>query len=294
MEALSNVTPVNNCTAPAEPGEEWRDITDPRIKDLYQVSNLGRVRNKKTGYMLHIKPTTSGGYMQVGLLKAGQYGTSHQVNIEVQRLVAAEFLPPPSEEQTQVDHIDGDPANNKADNLRWVTRHENAHNPVTTQRREASIPVIVSYCSVPVLCEETGEVFPSMAAAAKAFGVSDEAVRQSCDRTIRDPAIKGHKCWACPWHFRRMEQEKARPSIDEQRKAAAIACHQPKARPVRCVETGIVFPSVLAAARACNLAHKTVKTSCDNSERGAFRQTQYSKKNSLHFEWYKPEDDKED
>lgn len=289
-----NVTPAPKMSTSQTGVEEWRNITDPRVKPQYEVSNFGRVRNKNSGYILKARPTTTGGYRQVGLLKAGQYGTCYQHNIEVHRLVAFAFLPPPEEGQTQVDHIDGNPANNNADNLRWATRLQNAHNPVTERRREASIDGIVSTFRVRIRCEETGEVFPSMHAAAVAFGVSDEAVRQSCNRTVRDPSFKGHKCWACPWHFRRLDTDRERPSEEVQKKEATTPCNQPSARAVRCIETGVVFPSVLAAARAYGLAHKTVWSSCKNTELGVPRHTNYSKKQTLHFEWYKPEESKED
>ena len=40
--------------------EEWKEL---KINDNYQVSNLGKVRNKKTGRIL--KPSCNGGYGRV-------------------------------------------------------------------------------------------------------------------------------------------------------------------------------------------------------------------------------------
>lgn len=51
----------------------------------------------------------------------------------VHRIVALKFIPNP-EHKTEVDHIDGDPKNNRVENLRWVTRQENEMNPITRQR----------------------------------------------------------------------------------------------------------------------------------------------------------------
>ena len=55
------------------------------------------------------------------------------------RFVAQAFLPPPpSEKHTQVTHIDGDPANNCADNLEWVTPLEIIQHPLDTNAERKS------------------------------------------------------------------------------------------------------------------------------------------------------------
>ena len=75
----------------------------------------------------------SGGYLRVGINGKMPY---------VHQLVADAFLPPPpSEAETQVNHKDGDPANNCADNLAWVTRSENVrHSYATNAERKSSAP----------------------------------------------------------------------------------------------------------------------------------------------------------
>ena len=76
---------------------------------LPQVSNLGRVR-------------TEDGIITEGYERRDGYRVA-SVNGKyplVHRLVAQAFFPPPpSEKHTDVNHIDGDPANNRADNLEW-------------------------------------------------------------------------------------------------------------------------------------------------------------------------------
>lgn len=62
--------------------EEWRTIKD---YENYQVSNLGRVRNIKTGKIL--KPANLKGYCRVELFKSG-IGKW----IFIHRLVAQAFL----------------------------------------------------------------------------------------------------------------------------------------------------------------------------------------------------------
>ena len=80
-----------------------------------QVSNLGRVRTATD-------IITEGSETPFGYRQASVNGKTHLVH----RLVAKAFRPPPpSEKHTQVNHIDGDPANNRAENLAWVTPSEN-------------------------------------------------------------------------------------------------------------------------------------------------------------------------
>ena len=43
----------------------------------------------------------------------------------IYRLIAAAFCPNDDPKRNQVDHIDNNPANQRADNLRWVTQSEN-------------------------------------------------------------------------------------------------------------------------------------------------------------------------
>jgi hypothetical protein len=72
----------------------------------------------------------SGGY-----LRAGINGKKHYAH----RFVSQAFLPPPpSEKHTQVTHIDGDPANNCADNLEWVTPLEIIQHPLDTNAERKS------------------------------------------------------------------------------------------------------------------------------------------------------------
>lgn len=82
----------------------------------YSVSNLGNVRNDKTGRILktYTKPS---GYMQVqlGRKTIPQY---------IHRLVAKAFIPN-NDNKPQVNHKNGIKCDNKVENLEWVTASEN-------------------------------------------------------------------------------------------------------------------------------------------------------------------------
>jgi hypothetical protein len=93
------------------------------IKDLpnYSISNLGQVRNNKTGRIL--KPLNNGnGYLFVHLCDGHQ-----QKHKTIHTLVAEAFYIKPNETD-QVDHRDRNKLNNCVDNLRYVSRSDNNKN----------------------------------------------------------------------------------------------------------------------------------------------------------------------
>lgn len=82
----------------------------------YSISDLGNVRNDKTGRILkfYVKPS---GYKQVqlGRKTIPQY---------IHRLVAQAFIPN-IDNKPQVNHKNGNKGDNRAINLEWVTASEN-------------------------------------------------------------------------------------------------------------------------------------------------------------------------
>lgn len=105
--------------------EIWKDIKE--YEDLYQVSNLGRVksilfRNNKAFIKKEkiLTPTDNGkGYLIVGLCKNGLRKKQY-----VHRLVAQAFLDN-KENYKEVNHKDCNTQNNSVDNLEWCTRSYN-------------------------------------------------------------------------------------------------------------------------------------------------------------------------
>ncbi len=89
----------------------------------YSVSTLARVRNdKKNGFILNCA-IDSHGYRNVTL----SVSKGVQKKLKVHRLVAIAFVLN-TDSKLFVDHIDNNRTNNNLNNLRWVTRTENAIN----------------------------------------------------------------------------------------------------------------------------------------------------------------------
>ena len=119
--------------------EEWRDVVG--YEGLYQVSNHGRVKSldrqvrNKNGMTLIRGQILSPGhvgykgqYCQVALWKENQ-----KKLYLVHRLVAVAFHPNP-DNMPEVNHIDENTLNNRADNLEWITMERNKRYGTCIQR----------------------------------------------------------------------------------------------------------------------------------------------------------------
>lgn len=86
--------------------------------DCYAVSNMGNVKNLRTGKVLNpsIRPD---GYKSVLLSRDGK-----KMSIRVHQLVAQYFLEK-EDDKTDINHENGIKHDNRAENLEWCTKKEN-------------------------------------------------------------------------------------------------------------------------------------------------------------------------
>src|SRR5690349_9031584 len=97
--------------------EIWKDI--PGYEDLYQVSNIGRVKSFKRGKeAVRVLSLKKSGYLYVCLCN------SINKHLRVNRLVALAFIPNP-ENKSDVNHKNGIKSDNRVENLEWNTPSEN-------------------------------------------------------------------------------------------------------------------------------------------------------------------------
>jgi hypothetical protein len=165
--------------------EIWKPIKN--FEDIYEVSNLGRVRSLdrlvdykphgvsspviKKGSRLKLYYNKSTGYYQVNLWKNGimTRGVVH-------RLVAETFIPN-TEDKSCVNHKNGRKLDNRANNLEWATYKENNQHAYDTKLKTAK--------RMKVKCEELN----------KTFTCSNEAaifIKNTCNITSELSTIRGN------------------------------------------------------------------------------------------------------
>lgn len=156
--------------------EEWRGLyyNGEDYSDLYEVSNLGNLRNAKTRKL--IKTNLVGcGYLSY-CASLGHRGKRKQ--IRVHRAVAENFIENPNQ-YTVINHIDGNKTNNRADNLEWCTQKQNMEHAkrmgLFLSDEEAMLKAPNRKC-VRGINIKTGEIkeFPSIMKAAISLGNTDK------------------------------------------------------------------------------------------------------------------------
>ncbi len=100
--------------------EIWKNVVG--YEGLYEVSNLGRIRNPRTSIM---KGAFYKGYLKT-LLYTEDKPRKKRKMLHIHRLVAFAWIPNP-ENKPFINHINGLKHDNRIENLEWCTQKENIH-----------------------------------------------------------------------------------------------------------------------------------------------------------------------
>lgn len=156
--------------------EIWRKVKDKDVEN-YEVSDKGRVRNRKTGRILKLHARAEDGYLQVCL-----HNNGYQYIKPVHVLVGRTFLEPYDRQENSeaivIGFLDGDNSNVCSDNLAYMTKSEVIRRSFTLGRSQHN-------CRR-VRCVNTGEEFISISECCRATGIS----RRVITRLINNPSLQ--------------------------------------------------------------------------------------------------------
>lgn len=151
--------------------EEWKAIAG--YEEVYEISNLGRVKSLKYGKERILKPKKCRGYLFVNLCRNGKVK-----KFLVHRLVGTAFIPN-TMGFTEINHIDENKANNVVSNIEWVSRSYNMHYGTRTKRAAAALSKPVEASKYPDF--RTIELRFASTCEAGRNGYGQRAVSASCN-----------------------------------------------------------------------------------------------------------------
>lgn len=178
--------------------EEWRPVIG--FEGRYEVSNLGRVRGldrmipdtRRPGHYRKWKgkiiapDVLKDGYYKIGLHKDGK---KHLLALH--RVVAMAFVDGQTEDKRIINHIDNNPANNRADNLEWCTyAYNNTYNECKQRAWVTRMKRGKGYINPPKAVEawkdgKLVERFPSLRTAADKYKCTPTLILYACKGKVK-------------------------------------------------------------------------------------------------------------
>ena len=157
--------------------EEWRNFSDinGRSFSKYEVSSLGQIRDRNSGYILSDKPTSSG-YVRYTVLD----DEGKRRSVSAHSIVARTFLGEPESDDLTPDHINRDSTDNRLVNLRWATKKQQIDNSDKSKRGPRGQSVIQYTMDM-----EEIKRWTNITTAAKELGIYKNGINNACSRKYK-------------------------------------------------------------------------------------------------------------
>ena len=143
--------------------------------EKYEVSNLGKIRNIKSGRI--IKPQLD----KDGYLTHCLYGHDKRKFLFLHRIIATAFIDNP-EGKPCVNHIDENKLNNDLSNLEWCSVRENLIHGTRTKRASEKLSQKVIQLD---LNDNVLNIFESMTQAEQETGVDASSISKCCNGKLK-------------------------------------------------------------------------------------------------------------
>ena len=174
---MNNNKSLDNCDNQGtadEKKEQWREVVGYEV--LYLVSNMGRIYSVRQKKILRPSASKKTHYLHVELHRAD--GT--HITARVHRVVAEAWCPGKAH-GLEVEHIDTNRQNNRADNLRWTTHKDNCRN-ILTRAKMAGVAILQQDMDGHTIAR-----YASQQQAAEVTGIQQSSISLVC-RGIRHTA----------------------------------------------------------------------------------------------------------
>nr|QBK85694.1 MAG: HNH endonuclease [Marseillevirus LCMAC101] len=165
--------------------EEWKNIPviDGKSFSKYEVSSLGRIRNKESVYVLSDRPNQKGYVCNTFYDDEGKTKT-----IPIHNIVTRAFLGEPKSVDLTPDHINRKPSDNRVTNLRWATRKQQVANSNRSKCKPRGQPVVQYTMEMKKI-----KRWPNITTAADELKIHKSNITQACKGKLNQ--ARGYK-WA--------------------------------------------------------------------------------------------------
>jgi hypothetical protein len=168
--------------------EEWRPVEG--YENIYEISNKGRLKNlsriikaPRNGTRFIGERIAKGSFDKQGYIKFSIAEFCKKKSKMAHRLVAAAFIPNPNGKK-EVNHINGIKADNRVENLEWVTPKENIAHAI-------KLGLYSNYAAIEknkkkVIDTSSGKIYDCIKSASKCSGMSYKAFRSRINGRVKN------------------------------------------------------------------------------------------------------------